>query len=76
VISELNSSLLGDKKYMNKRSSDEKKHKDQDARMKYGKRYKDFVKKDDDAPTKTSKGVRALHKGKWGYMKDKQFTAD
>jgi len=44
--------------------------------MKYGKRYKDFVKKDDDAPTKTSKGVRALHKGKWGYMKDRKFTAD
>ena len=36
----------------------------------------DFVKKDDDSPTKTSKGVRALHKGKWGYMKDKKFTSD
>ena len=76
MISELNSSLLGDKKYMKKRGDDEKKHKEQDARMKYGKRYKDFVKKDDDSSTKTSKGVRALHKGKWVYMKDKKFTSD
>ena len=25
---------------------------------------------------KNPKGVRALHKGKWGYMKDRKFTAD
>ena len=42
------------------------------------KRYKEFMKKDGEAkkPIKNPKGVRALHKGKWGYMKNKKFKAD
>jgi len=43
------------------------------------KRYKEFMKKDAEAkdkPIKNPKGVRALHKGKWGYMKNRKFTAD
>ena len=48
-------------------------------KAKYGpKRYKDFMKKDGEEkkPIKNPKGVRALHKGKWGYMKNKKFKAD
>ena len=49
-------------------------------KAKYGpKKYKDFMKKDDaekSPPIKNPKGVRALHKGKWGYMKNKKFKAD
>ena len=43
------------------------------------KRYKEFMKKDaaeKSPPIKNPKGVRALHKGKWGYVKDGKFTAD
>tara|TARA_B100001250_G_C19568914_1_gene686773 strand:- start:502 stop:741 length:240 start_codon:yes stop_codon:yes gene_type:complete len=42
------------------------------------KRYKEFMKKDAEAkkPIKNPKGVRALHKGKWGYMKNRKFKAD
>ena len=25
---------------------------------------------------KDKRGIRALHKGKWGYMKNRKFTAD
>ncbi len=52
-------------------------------KSKYGKkRYKEFMAKDADAKEKQKsaiknpKGVRALHKGKWGYMKNKKFKAD
>ena len=37
--------------------------------------YKDFVKKKTEV-VKDKRGIRALHKGKWGYMKDRKFTAD
>ena len=44
------------------------------------KRYKEFMAKDkaakDKLAIKNPKGVRALHKGKWGYMKNRKFTAD
>lgn len=44
------------------------------------KRYKEFMKKDAEAKSKgvpkDKRGVRALHKGKWGYMKNRKFTAD
>ena len=36
--------------------------------------YKDFVKKKE--VVKDKRGIRALHKGKWGYMKNRKFTAD
>lgn len=52
---------------------------DRDNRMKYGKRYKEIVaakKKEREKSTLTQKGVRALHKGQWGYMKDRKFTPD
>jgi hypothetical protein len=54
-------------------------HEDRDNRMKYGKRYKEIVKSKEDEKkksTRSAKGIRALHKGKWGYMKDRKFTPD
>ena len=49
--------------------------------MKHGKkRYKDFVDKDGNKKktevVKDKRGIRALHKGKWGYMKNRKFTPD
>ena len=44
------------------------------------KRYKEFMKKDAEAAAKGTpknpKGVKALHKGKWGYMKNRKYTPD
>ncbi len=65
-----------------KRYAQEKKDKKETLyKSKYGKkRYKDFMKKDAEGKAKSGvknpKGVRALHKGKWGYMKNRKFTAD
>tara|TARA_B100001250_G_scaffold291809_1_gene253450 strand:+ start:272 stop:526 length:255 start_codon:yes stop_codon:yes gene_type:complete len=54
-----------------------KKHK---VEKKYGKKsktYKDFVAgKGIKSTTRTQKGVRAVHQGRWGYMKDRKFTPD
>ena len=39
--------------------------------------YRKLVGRDKgDAPIKDKRGVRAYHKGKWGFMKDRKFTAD
>ena len=47
---------------------------------KYGKKsktYKDFISgKGVKSTTRTEKGVRAVHQGRWGYMKDRKFTPD
>ncbi len=75
-LSELSSKYLEDPKAMKRIAKQEKENKERDARMKYGKRYKDFINKKEETPTRSKKGIRALHKGKWGYMKDKKFTAD
>ena len=44
------------------------------------KRYKEFMKNKDAAEKKYTpkdkRGIRAIHKGKWGYMKNRKFTAD
>ena len=66
------------------RERDEKQNKDariKGAIMKHGKkRYKDFVdsegKKKKTEVVKDKRGIRALHKGKWGCMKNRKFTAD
>ena len=66
------------------RAKDEQQNKDakiKSAIMKHGKkRYKDFVNSDGSKKKKEvikdKRGVRALHKGKWGYMKNRKFKAD
>ena len=62
---------------------EKEKAKETKYKSKYGKkRYKEFMAKDADAKEKQKnairnpKGVRALHKGKWGYMKNRKFTED
>ena len=76
ALIELASNYLTDPNSMKPIAKQEKENKERDARMKYGKRYKDFINKKEETPTRSKKGVRALHKGKWGYMKDKKFTPD
>ena len=76
---ELSSKYLTDPKAMKRLAKQEKENKERDARMKYGKRYKDFISdkgKKSETTTRSKKGIRALHKGKWGYMKDRKFTPD
>ena len=51
------------------------------VKAKKGRKSSDYKKlvgrdKDHDAPIKDKRGVRAYHKGKWGFMKDRKFTAD
>ena len=53
----------------------EKSHKERDARMKYGKRYKDVLKRQKEAKDRLhhdtrTKGVRFYDKKGSGYMKD------
>ena len=48
---------------------------------KYGKKsktYKDFIsgKGLKTSSTRSTKGVRAVHQGRWGYMKDRKFSPD
>jgi hypothetical protein len=78
-LHELSSKYLTDPKAMKRLEKQEKDNTERDARMKHGKRYKDFISdkgKKSETRTLTKKGVRALHKGKWGYMKDRKFTPD
>ena len=42
-LSELSSKYLTDPKAMKRLAKQEKENKERDARMKYGKRYKDFI---------------------------------
>jgi hypothetical protein len=77
MISERSLSWYSDAKARRQEAEQEKSNKERAARMKHGKRYKEFMNKKPETPRyDRSKGVRALHKGQWGYMKDKKFTPD
>ncbi len=51
------------------------------VKAKKGRKSSDYKKlvgrdKSHDAPIKDKRGVRAYHKGKWGFMKDRKLTPD
>lgn len=74
-LSELSSKYLTDPKAMKRLAKQEKENKERDARMKYGKRYKEVLKKQKEAKDKLhhetrTKGVRFYDKKGSGYMKD------
>lgn len=69
----LRSSILGDRRAMKKIDDNEKKNKEQDARMKYGKNWKKFTSDVDAAKNRLRKGeVKKFNKetGKWESNKD------
>jgi hypothetical protein len=73
-LSELSSKYLTDPKAMKRLAKQEKENKERDARMKYGKRYKEVLKKQKEAKDKLhhetrTKGVRFYDKKGSGYMK-------
>ena len=73
-LSELSSKYLTDPKAMKRLAKQEKENKERDARMKYGKRYKDVLKKQKEAKDRLhhdtrTKGVRFYDKKGSGYMK-------
>ena len=53
-LNELSSKYLTDPKAMKRIAKQEKENKERDARMKYGKRYKDFINKKEETPTRLS----------------------
>jgi len=60
-----------DTKQMKKFADDKKKHKEQDARMKYGKRWKEFTRDVAAAKDRLKPGeVKKLVNGKWVSNKD------
>lgn len=71
----LRSSIISDRKAMAKISDNERKNKEQDARMKHGKRWKEFT-RDIERVRGKGKGIRGTHKGKWGTFSKGVFTSD
>jgi len=71
----LRSSIISDRKAMAKISDNERKNKEQDARMKHGKRWKEFT-RDIERVRSKGKGIRGTHKGKWGTFSKGVFTPD
>jgi|SaaInlV_120m_DNA_3_1039746.scaffolds.fasta_scaffold18147_2 hypothetical protein len=69
----LRSSVLSDRKAMNRISDDDRKNSEQDARMKYGKRWKEFTSDTEAAKNRLRPGeVKKFNKksGKWESNKD------
>lgn len=64
-----------------KYAAEKEAYKKHQVKSKYGKKsktYKDFVagKGLKTPSTRSTKGVRAVHQGRWGFMKDRKFTPD
>ena len=73
VSEALRSSILSDRRTMKSISDNDKKNKEQDARMKYGKNWKKFTSDVDSAKNRLRKGeVKKFNKqtGKWESNKD------
>ena len=51
-------------------------HKVASKHGKKSKTYKDFMSGKKTETKSSTKGVRAVHQGRWGYMKDRKFTPD
>lgn len=62
-------------KEVRKRRESEKRHREQDARMKHGKNWKQFTQNIERVRSK-GKGIRGTHKGKWGTFNKGVFTPD
>tara|TARA_B100000123_G_C25467658_1_gene313291 strand:+ start:56 stop:304 length:249 start_codon:yes stop_codon:yes gene_type:complete len=81
MLNERSLAYYSDTKARKRDEENDKRARIQSAIMKHGKkRYKDFVDSDGHKKPKEvikdKRGIRALHKGKWGYMKNRKFTAD
>ena len=62
-------------KEVRKRRESEQRNREQDLRMKHGKKWKEFT-QDVERVRSRSKGIRGTHKGKWGTFNKGVFTPD
>ena len=62
-------------KEVRKRRESEQRNREQDLRMKHGKKWKEFT-QDVERVRSRGKGIRGTHKGKWGTFNKGVFTPD
>ena len=66
---------LTDRKHMRRIADAERRNREQDLRMKHGKKWKEFT-KDVERVRSKGKGIRGTRKGKWGTFNKGVFTPD
>ena len=66
---------LTDRKQMRRLADTDRRNREQDLRMKHGKKWREFT-QDVERVRSKGKGIRGTHKGKWGTFNKGVFTPD